>query len=144
METQLLSTDRPIAIYYAFSSEINSYSQTGNSECSVTLSSEWKKIHTSIGKINIIERQVQTDAGVKYVTELSAQCPGHDENTPGDISEVEGRKVLLRCDYRNGMKKIIGSKVSGPKLFMNINSSNITNRTLQLTFENTGPNLWLV
>lgn len=145
MDTKLLSTDRPIALYYAFLSEVASMTLVGDSKCNVVLAgTDWRPIATTIGTIDLQEESSETRAGTLYTNNLTATCPGHDETTPGDIVSISGRKLILRLDYRNGLKKIIGSKTTGPKLEIKTSSNTTTSRKIQSNFKTTAPNRWLV
>ena len=144
MDAKLLSTDRPVAIYYTFLSEVSSFAKVDSSHCSLALSGSWKLINTTIGTIDLDEESSETRAGVLYSSKLKASCPGQDQDTPGDIASVSGRKVLIRIDYRSGLKKIIGNKTTGPKLFFKISSQISTSRTLQSEYKSVTPNLWLL
>ncbi|MFV0376894.1 MAG: hypothetical protein ACK5JD_06270 [Mangrovibacterium sp.] len=144
MDTKLLSTDRPVAVYYAFLHEIDSITRIDNSHCSVVLSGTgWKIIRTTIGTIDLQEKPSATGAGTLYVTNLSATCPGHDDNTPSDIKNLAGRPLLLRIDYRSGLQKVIGTKTTGPKLLIDTLSSTTTSRKIQSSYKTNQPNWWL-
>jgi len=144
METKLLSTDRPIALYYAFISDVVSFTQQGSSHCSVQLADDWKLIHTTIGSINLNETPSETRAGTLYENKLTAVAPGHDESSPAHIAAISGRRLILRLDYRNGMKKIIGDATTGPKLYIETISYSTTSRRLQSNYKSKSPNRWLV
>ena len=145
MEQKLLSTDRPISVSYVFISEILYYVKKSDSECQVYLvqNSNWKLINTTIGSINLSEKPVETEAGLKFVTELSAIIPGHSVTTPGEVLAVTGRKVALKFVYRNGLTKIVGTNLSGPKLNISISAGVTTQRTLSAAWEASNPNLFI-
>lgn len=144
MTTRLLSTDRPVAIYYAFITEIDSITKVDDSHITVALTgSGWKQIQTTIGTIDLQEETAETDAGTLYTNVLNAILPGHEVTTPEDIGAIAGRQVILRLDYRNGMQKIIGSKISGPKIFIKTSSNTTTSRKIQCNYKTNTPNHWL-
>lgn len=144
MDTKLLSTDRPIALYYAFVSAVQSYQKDGESNCQVTLTGEWNEINTTIGSIKLQETPSDSAAGTFFRSNLSAIIPGEDENSPGNTLKLSGRKVLLRVDYRSGKKKIIGAAGTGPKVFISTETNTSTKRNLTAKFENPEPNRWLL
>lgn len=144
MDTKLLSTDRPVAIYYALKSEISSFTKIGIGKCAVALSGTgWKFINTTIGTIDLQEKSSKTKAGTTYSTELNSICPGHDDSTPGDFITINGVPVIIRIDYRNGIQKIIGNALVCPILFFTQISNTTTSRKLQLSFNSSSPNLLL-
>lgn len=134
MHTKLLSTDRPIALYYAFLTEVTSFSEIGKSKCSVSIPSGWNLIHTTIGTIEFEETPNKSSAGVLYTNTITATVPGHNSDTPEKSDSINGRKVLIRADYRNGLKKIIGNTEFAPELFISINSGVNTARKLTSEF----------
>lgn len=145
MDTKLLSTDRPIAIYYVFKSEVSSITKNGNSRCSISLNDgkEWKLIRTTIGTISFNEKSDRQRAGILYTSTIEATCPGHDETTPEDMVNINGVPVLLRMDYRDGLSKIVGNTNNMPRLFIQQQSNTVTKRSLSCTFKATEPNLIL-
>ncbi len=144
MDTKLLSTDRPIALYYAFVTNVQSYTENGESKCQVTLTGDWNQINTTIGTIKLQEFNSESDAGTFYTSNLSATVPGEDENSPENTRKLSGRKVLLRVDYRSGLKKIIGAAGTGPKVFISTETNTTTKRNLTAEFKYTEPNRWLL
>jgi len=143
METKLLSTDRPIAISYIFQTDLLTYTKVDKSKCTLTFNGDWNLINTTIGTFKIREYPQTDNAGRKFITELSATVPGHDDDTPEEISNINGRKVLLKVEYKSGKVKIIGTDTAAPRPDIEINSSTTTQRTFTATFENTEPNRWL-
>ena len=142
MNTKLLSTDRPIALYYALLSEIVSYTVAGAAQCTVVLSAPWKLIHTTIGTIDVKESPEEAQAGIKHITQINAVCPGHGNQVSDTANSIQGRKLILKVVYRSGIEKIIGNKSMGPKLFFPVLSAQTTDRRLESKWENTGPNLY--
>jgi len=140
MDEELLSTDRPIEIYYALKSEIISYTEVGNSKCTVVLSDDWKIIDTTIGTIDLKETPQETAAGLKFKTELAAICPGHSESVTESIESVLGIQLILKAVYCQGSEKIIGNSQRGPKLYFITKSNRITERTLQVSWEHLSQN----
>ena len=143
MDEKLNSTDRPIAIYYTFITNVTSYTKVGDSQCSVVISGDWNYIHTSIGTINFKERPVDGDAGLKFVSQLSATCPGQNNDTPNDISSISGRKSIFKIVYRSGKQKIVGNKEKGPKPILSSASDDKTDRLLEFDWESRKVNRWL-
>lgn len=145
MEQKLLSTDRLITMHYVFLTEISLYVWKNDSECQVNLitGAQWKLIHTTIGTINFSEKPVETSAGTKYVSELSAIIPGHSNLTPGEIHSVTGRKVAVMLTYRSGLMKIVGGRGSGPKMEISISGNKTTQRSVQFSWESIYPNQYV-
>lgn len=141
MNTKLLSTDRPIALYYILVTEVSAYSEVGASQCSV--SGNWNLIHTTIGSIEFEEVPLNSNAGTYYENSLVATVPGHDINSPEKTDKLNGRKVLLRIDYKSGLKKIIGNKEFSPTLLISENSGVNTFRKLKSEFNSIYINRWL-
>ena len=140
MNEKLLSTDRPIELYYALLSDIISYLNVGKSQCTVVLSGEWNLINTTIGTINLKETPQGTAAGEKFTTELAAICPGHNESIVESIDSILGKKVILKAVFCSGEVKIIGNSQTGPKLYIATNSNRITERRLQSSWEHLSQN----
>lgn len=145
MESKLLSTDRPIAIYYSFQSDVESITDQGQNIKVVTFKSGkgWNLINTTIGTIDFNSTSEQTGAGTIHINNLNASCPGHEENTPGDIAAISGRKVLIRIDYKSGLKKLIGNLEAAPKLFIKTLSNTTTSRKIQSDWKSKNTNYWL-
>jgi hypothetical protein len=144
MEQKTPGTERPISIHYVYKSDIAYYGTAGDSGCVVSVTGNWKLIHTTIGSIDLKEKPEETPAGTVFRTQLTAQHPGHDNNTPGDIANISGRKVLLKITYRSGREKIIGNAVNQPKLFISSDSNSSTKLTIESNWSSTGPNLFVV
>jgi len=145
MEAKLLSTDRPIAIYYSFQSDVESIAPSGTNAMAVTFKAgkDWKAIHTTIGTIDLQENTEQSAAGTIFNNNLTAQCPGHDEGTPGDVAAISGRKALIRIDYKSGKKKLIGNLNAAPRLFLKVTSNTTTSRKLESAWKSAQANCWL-
>lgn len=143
METKLLSTDRPIAIYYAFITNVVSYGKIGKSKCQVVLDGNWNEINTTIGTIKFKELPGTSKAGTLFTSTLNATIPGEDENSPENTANLSGRKALIKIEYKSGRQRIIGSYNSGPRLLVGTDSDISTKRNLSASFENTEPSRWL-
>jgi hypothetical protein len=143
MNTKLLSTDRPIALYYVFLSDVSSITVIGGSHCYISMTGEWKGINITIGSIEYNEEPKQNAGGTYYEYNLTASVPGHDATTPEKNLALNGRKVLIRADYRNGLKRIIGDMEYAPKLFITIDSKTTTFRKLKSEFKSKYPSKWL-
>lgn len=144
MEAKLNSTDRPVAIYYIFQSNLTSFSKSGNSFCSLIFTGEWNPINTTIGTLNINEPPPTRDnAGMIHTTEISGLVPGHDDDTPEDIAGISGKKVIIKIDYKSGKTKIIGNNIFAPRIFIGVESNTNTERKISSVFKNTEPNYWL-
>ncbi|MBV5313801.1 MAG: hypothetical protein JZU47_10930 [Prolixibacteraceae bacterium] len=145
MENKLLGTDRPVAIYYALQSDIASIYQSSANTVSLEFKpgKDFKLINTTIGTIDLQEDSQKTDAQIIYSNDLKAVSPGHEENTPDHISSLSGRKLILRIDYRSGMRKIIGTLDEAPRLLIKIISATSTTRKIESSFNSPEPNYWL-
>ena len=144
MDQKLNSTDRPIALYYTWLTNVNSFSIIDGSHCSLTINGEWNYIHTSIGSLDLQEKPVTNSPGTKFTSQLSAVCPGHEDTTPEDISSISGRKAIFKVVYRSGKEKIIGNKTSGPRPVLRILSNDVTQRIIEFSWESITPNRWLI
>lgn len=142
MDKKLTSNDRPVSIDYVFPSDLNWYQANSESVCSLSLKTDWKRINTTIGSIDLKERPEKTDAGTMFITELTARHPGHKTESPADIAQLSGRRVILKITYRSGKEKIIGNAVSGPRIFISSLSSTSTILSVEAVWKSTGPNLW--
>lgn len=139
MDTRLLSTDRPIAIYYTYLDNVNSITRVGTSQCSVSITGTWNLINTKIGSIEFTEESKEDAGGLYYNNALSATIPGHDINTPEQFKNINGRRVIIRLDYRNGLKKILGNEETNPRIFIVSNSNTTTSRELKAEFKSLQP-----
>lgn len=145
MDTKLLSTDRPIAIYYCFLSDVESITYLDKNTREVTFKSgkDWNLINTTIGTIDFQSVPEHTRAGTIHNNTLNASCPGHEENTPDDIDSISGRKVLIRLDYKSGFKKLVGNLKAAPELFIKTLSNTTTSRKIQTDWKSSNTNYWL-
>jgi hypothetical protein len=143
MDKKNTATDRPISLHYIFKSNVSSYQNLGNGTCQVGLSAGWNLIHTTIGSISLQESTEEPAAGTLHKTRLQAKHPGHETETPQQIADLSGRRVMLKITYRSGKKKIIGNAISCPKLFIRTQSDISTTLTIDCNFESTNPNLFL-
>lgn len=143
MDTKKTATDRPISIHYILKSNVTGYQNLMNGKCQVSLSGAWNLIHTTIGSISLQETTEGTTAGTAHKTRLQAKHPGHETETPQQISELSGRPVMLKITYRSGLKKIIGNAISCPKLFIRAQSDVSTTHTIESNYASTNPNLFL-
>lgn len=145
MNAKLLSIDRPVAIYYIFTEDVASITEHDKDTKIVTLKQgkAWNLINTTIGTIDLQEPPELSRAGTIHSSTLNASCPGHDDNTPGDIAAISGRKALIRIDYKSGMKKLIGDLEAAPRLFIKVTSNTTTSRKLISDWKSSQPNYWL-
>lgn len=145
MDKKLLSTDRPVAIYYAFQSDVESVEIWNDNSKNVVfkVGKDWNLINTSIGSIDFQETPNPNGKYTTYDTTLVATCPGIEEETPSHIASVAGRKVLLRIDYKSGLKKLVGTMDSSPVLAFKTLSGISTSRKLQSDWDSDEPNSWL-
>lgn len=142
MNKKLTSNDRPIAIDYVYTSDLNWYQRNSDSVCSLSLKNAWKRINTTAGSIDLKERPEKSASGTAFITELTARHPGHETESPADISQLSGRRVILKITYRSGLEKIIGNGVSGPRIFISSLSSVSTNLSIEAVWQSDWPNLW--
>jgi hypothetical protein len=143
MDTKLNSTDRPIALYYIFFSDVLSFTNEGNSNCKVSVNGDWNLIRTSIGSISFKETTDSGDSGTIFKSNLSATVPGIDDDSPETTQALSGRPALIRVDYRSGRQKIIGSSSAKARMYIDAESSTLTKRTVRCSFTNSVPNRWL-
>lgn len=146
MNTKLLGTDRPVAVYYSFLTDVDSISdQDVNSKVvSFKAGKDWNLINTTIGTIDFQENNSIENGSTSFSNDLTANCPGHEEKTPSDILNITGRKVLLRIDYKSGLKKLVGNKTNGPRITVKTLSTNSTVKKIQSNWKTNQPNYWLV
>lgn len=145
METKLLSTDRPIAIYYSFPENIESITDQDKNTKAVSFKEgkDWNLINTTIGTIDFQSIPEKTRAGTIHNNNLNASCPGHEENTPDDIAAFSGRKVVFRIDYKSGFKKLIGNLDKAPDPIIETLSNTTTSRKLKFNWKSSTVNYWL-
>lgn len=144
MEQKKQGTDRPVAIHYALQSNITDFLITGDSTCLVNLTGDWKLINHVIGSIDLQEDPPEeTAAGLIYSTKLKATVAGHDKNDPALLTEISGRKVVIRITYKSGLQKIIGNVGVYPKIFIGTSAGASTMRNISVQYSNTKPNLFL-
>jgi len=145
METKLLSTDRPISISYALPEDIASLVPGAANYRTVTFKTgkKWNLINTTIGTIDLQEVPGEEIGETIFTNNLSATCPGHEVNTPGDIAEISGRKLLIRIEYKSGLKKLIGNLEVAPRLYIKTASNTTTSRKVESVWKSPDPNYWL-
>jgi len=143
METKIAATDRPVSIHYINQSEVTGYQNLGNGQCNVWLNSDWKLINTTIGTIELQETPEETNAGMVYKTQLTAKHPGHETETPQQIADLSGRRVMLKVTYKSGKEKIIGGGSNGPKLNIRTLSNTSTVLIVDCNWSSAAPNLFL-
>ena len=143
MDTKNNATDRPISIHYVYHSNVTGYRNLGNGTCQVYLNAGWNLLHTTIGSIELQENPEASDAGTVYKTQLVAKHPGHENETPQQVADMSGRRMMLKITYRSGKEKIIGNSSKGPKMFIRTLSNASTTLIVESNFVSEYANLFL-
>jgi len=134
-----------IAVYIALVSDIETLTEDGQT-AALTFASgkDWEQIYFVDGTALFKEPAINTDAGTIYNQQLNLTLPGDDQEHQEKIISYMNKPVVIRFDYDDDSKKIIGDLNNYTELTPDFSSQNFeTKRELEFLRDSSKPALFL-
>jgi hypothetical protein len=125
-------------IYYQYIENINSITNDADGNVVVGFKGiyGWEELYLTKTSIKFEENGEEMDEGYFLTQKLSGNIPGDDNNKYSDYDEIIRHNHIIRVDFDDGNKKIIGTIDNPVKLIMKKMNNPFVRR--EISFERIG------
>jgi hypothetical protein len=123
-------TPKITKVYYSLTENVASVEKTNSDltkQVTFNAGHTWNELYFTAGTASYAEPTMDDRSGTIYNQSLKMIYPGEDETNAATLYNINGRKMIVRLDYNNGVYKIIGD-LERPARLKKDYSTDITTR----------------